>query len=157
MIRKPICYKPLREWIRDAEETYRRKPENNEPNVAYVPAGGFGSKTLQKNYASIFSQDSDEIVKVTENLCFSDSDDEDEVKENIGFSDSEDEAEVTENLGFSDTYEDNYKVRYGYEYKFFQVSYSGENIPSIVGPTGLFGCRRFRESQDGKIASKLLH
>ncbi len=58
--------KPLREWIRDAEETYRRKPENNEPNIAYVPAGGFGSKTLQKKYASIFSQDSDEIVQV---LC----------------------------------------------------------------------------------------
>ena len=64
----------LREWIRDAEETYRRKPESAESNVTFVPSTGFGNKALQKKYFNIFSNGSEEIIPVTCNEKDMDSD-----------------------------------------------------------------------------------
>ena len=41
----------LKQFYKDANEgTYRKKVENSDTDITYVPSKGFGSKTLQKKY-----------------------------------------------------------------------------------------------------------
>lgn len=55
---------PLREWIRDAEETYRKKTLDPKSNVVYIPGDGFGSKSQIKNYENLFVTGNEETVSV---------------------------------------------------------------------------------------------
>ena len=55
----------LREWVKDAEETYRKKPNDSLPNITFVPAEGFGSKKQIKRYKEIFTSGDEDIIEIS--------------------------------------------------------------------------------------------
>lgn len=56
----------LRQFPKDANEgTYRKKTQNNVPDVTYIPTDGFGSKGLQKTYLTLFSEAGKDVVSVS--------------------------------------------------------------------------------------------
>jgi len=55
----------LRQFPKDAIEAYRKKPKSTDPDISYVPADGFGSKGLQKNYLSLFSEAGKDIILIS--------------------------------------------------------------------------------------------
>jgi len=58
----------LRDWIKDAEETYRKKAVDPKLNFVYVPGEGFGSKAQIKSYEKLFVTGNEEIVPIKCNL-----------------------------------------------------------------------------------------
>lgn len=56
----------LKQFYKDANEgTYRKKTGNSDPDITYVPSAGFGSKTLQKKYLTLFSELGKDTVLVS--------------------------------------------------------------------------------------------
>ena len=68
----------LRDWIRDSEETYRKKTIDPQSNVVYVPSDGFGSKSQINNYKKHFVSGDEEIIPI---ICLSEELDEEKLFE----------------------------------------------------------------------------
>lgn len=85
---------PLRQFPKDANEgTYRKKMQSTDPDLTYVPSGGFGSKNLQKKYLSLFSEAGKDTILIS---CV-----EENLDENIFFEINIDEFKIIINKKWS--------------------------------------------------------